>query len=391
MKNVMLGRKREAQFGLDPQISIDSSLEAKWWLAFMLQNYGGAERFRNLRDEVEQQIHQVAQSFPEPGPRRHVETIEAGITPEEFRERYYGTDTPVLIKGFYKDTRACRTWTPELFKQRYADEIVPSRINATTTTDYRTADLTMAELVDDMLNDGEFHGTGFEAVLNHNPELREDLDVPRLEPYAIPPSRKKAPLGLHRVMGRVFSTQMFMAAPRATTGWHCAGPTNLFAMIYGKKHWTLVHPRYTPFMHTVIRKDRFYFLSLLDHRISDDEVKSQGYQLYPHIPKCEAIVDAGDMLFVPSWWWHAVDNYGPTIAVAPRATGEPLRNNPLFTLMTMFDKSQWVGMWIVLRDKWPDDRFIGRSMKGWGLPERVAVPRRSRNKSSGSMGAQAQV
>lgn len=367
----MVGRKRESHFGLEPDIRIDRALEAKWWAAFMLQNFGGVERFRSLREEVEEQIYEVSRNFPKPKVHQ-VEQVTSAITPEQFHDRYYKTDTPVLIKGFYKDTKACKTWTPQMFKEKYGHEIVPSRINATTTTDYSTADLTMAQLVDDMMNDGEYHGTGFEDVLNHNPELRDDIDVPRLEEYAIPPSRRNTPLS--RLMGRVFSTQMFMAAPRATTGWHCAGPTNLFAMIYGKKHWSLVNPKYTPWMHTVVRKDRFYFLSLLDHRKTDEEVRAEGYRLYPHIPKCEVVVEEGDMLFVPSWWWHAVDNYGPTIAVAPRATGEPLRNNPLFTLMTMSDKSQWVGLSIVLRKQWPDDRFIGRSMKGWGLPSRVPVP-----------------
>jgi Cupin-like domain len=379
--------KPKNTFGIQPDLQLDAGLEARWWQAFVLQNYVGADRFAPMRQRAEDEILALSKKATKQ-PVRHVETIKSGISPEDFQARYFDTDTPVLIKGFYKDTPAVKKWTPQFFKEKYGHENVPSRINATTTTDYRSADLTMAQLVDDMLSDGEFHGTGFEAVLNNNPELRDDLHVPRLEPYAVPPSRRGGLL--HPVMGRVFSTQMFMAAPRATTGWHCAAPTNLFAMIYGKKHWYLVHPSYTPWMHTVIRNDTFYFLSLLDHRKTDEQVAAEGYRLYPYVPKYEAIVDAGDMLFVPSWWWHAVDNYGPTIACAPRAVGEPFRNNPLFSLMSTLNRAQWEALFmIVLRKSWPDDRFIGKTMRGWGLPERVAVPERKKG-SNGRPAAQPQ-
>ena len=62
-----------------------------------------------------------------------------------------------------------------------------------------------------------------------------------------------------------------------------------------------------------------YCASPIDLAKSPDVISEQGYELWRYVPKYEAHLDPGDVLFNPAWWWHWVDNTSETsIGVANR-------------------------------------------------------------------------
>jgi len=54
------------------------------------------------------------------------------------------------------------------------------------------------------------------------------------------------------------------------------------------------------------------------HRMPAEEQDQAGFPLYNVIPKYEVVLEPGDVLYSPQWWWHTVDNLGESIGVAMR-------------------------------------------------------------------------
>ena len=54
------------------------------------------------------------------------------------------------------------------------------------------------------------------------------------------------------------------------SGLHCANTTNFFYNIHGKKHWLLIHPKYSPYLKPVISKNGVFAISKLNCFSSED-------------------------------------------------------------------------------------------------------------------------
>src|SRR5262249_34593098 len=226
-------------------------------------------------------------------PRVKVEDLSA----EDFQRVYLSSNTPVVIEGMASDWEAVKTWSPLWFKEKYGDYRIPVRIksDALNDTGLLIRDMPLAELVDNIYAGGKFMGGNLEDVFNDNPGLRESLDIPTLTRYAV--SNKRAKIG---------STQLFMSGEGTRSGFHCTNGINLFVQVYGQKEWTFVSPWFGKWMYPVTRKDMFYAGTLFDWKKSFDELEQEGYSLYRYVPKFQTLLNPGDVLFSPQWWWHAV-------------------------------------------------------------------------------------
>lgn len=106
------------------------------------------------------------------------------------------------------------------------------------------------------------------------------------------------------------SSQLFISLQRGTgIPYHCAHDDNFFFMLEGKKRWTFIDPAYTFLINPYITKCRNYFMSLIGSNTLHSDENSP---LYNYIPKYEYILEKGDLLYNPSFWWHSIDNHTET-------------------------------------------------------------------------------
>jgi hypothetical protein len=104
-----------------------------------------------------------------------------------------------------------------------------------------------------------------------------------------------------------------MGGSETSTGWHCAEIQNLFLQIHGRKRWLMCAPEFTPCLDPrVVSLQSQYCHSTIDFRDPDLE----RYPLYRHAPLEEAILEPGDVLYIPPFYWHCVANLDTTIALA---------------------------------------------------------------------------
>lgn len=91
---------------------------------------------------------------------------------------------------------------------------------------------------------------------------------------------------------------------------HCAGGENMFLNIVGRKEWYFISPSYTPVIQCALSKYAAFAISEMKEEIGDD-FRSEILKDYPYmnrVPFYRTVLEEGDVLFNPSFWWHTVRN-----------------------------------------------------------------------------------
>lgn len=115
------------------------------------------------------------------------------------------------------------------------------------------------------------------------------------------------------------SYQLFMSHCIGTgTACHndLSGNYNLFFQIQGRKVWRLIDPQYTLMLYPIIPPEPSYGESLIE---TYDVQLDPKARLFQHCPHHEIVLEPGDVLLVPPFFWHSVRNLdAQTLAVATR-------------------------------------------------------------------------
>ena len=80
------------------------------------------------------------------------------------------------------------------------------------------------------------------------------------------------------------------------TGIHNEMISTINLQIEGTKKWTLIDPKFSDYLIPFFPKKNTQYCSM-----------NFGWKKLPSdlkIPHYEVLVEKGDLLFVPSWWWH---------------------------------------------------------------------------------------
>lgn len=200
---------------------------------------------------------------------------------------------------------------------------------------------TLAEVATSIRANGPLRFVVAEDVMHtRDGQLRRELDIPHWERISGWERNQHHWLRSRLFVGKVFSAQLLMQPASAFSLWHTEPGDNLFVLAHGNKTWTLAHPTYTPAMRPRVKKTTNYTGSNIDLREPDEVLRSRGFAGYLGIPKVRARLQAGDMLRVPSFWWHTVETSpdSHTIASSMRVETGPSLVAPGLLLMRLIDK-----------------------------------------------------
>lgn len=104
----------------------------------------------------------------------------------------------------------------------------------------------------------------------------------------------------------------WMGCKNSNTGWHTdIDDLSFLYVIEGKKKIQLIHPKYNKSMY----EKRIYTDGA---RWSNIDFKNIDYNKYPMFKNVEItsyILNEGDAVFIPSNWWHCVENLEDTIGI----------------------------------------------------------------------------
>jgi hypothetical protein len=263
----------------------------------------------------------MTQSVPE------VDWQSPNFSNEKFFEMYIKRPHPVVLRGFAKDIPAFGSFTVEKFIERFGDEDVLLKTPE-------------ADGVPGKVRDINTPGTylhNSEAIFVRHPELIECLQLDRVKPFGLETIQNDLPR-----IGRL-PCQVFLGRGGTGTPFHCANGYNWFFMLEGRKKWTFVDPRWLGFMFPGLNRGALYQTSAItDPNTVLDKYKS----LWRLVPRYEVILEPGDVLLNPPWWWHCIENMSSTSTAcatrwADKNSMRPLMGmghdtNRLFTHMQIF-------------------------------------------------------
>ena len=241
-----------------------------------------------------------------------VDVTYADIDADEARRLHSPGSAPVVLRGAAVNWKATNTWTLEWFAANYGDHEVP-------TDDCNPDGSTVVRDLRDCIEltrQGAGGYARFSPLLITNPELTTHLDPVQMAEMCGAPIRQ-------------LLFQLFLGGAGTRTETHCAIGNNVFVQAYGEKIWRFVAPQFGGALEPM-PTGRPYFASRAT--LHDESLDS-----HPDAPVHLVHLREGDVLLVPPFWWHQVDNPTESIGVAGRwhNLGHAFSQSAFMSLMTM--------------------------------------------------------
>lgn len=288
---------------------------------------------------------------------------------EEFTKKCMEPGKACIITGMMDDWKAMTNWRFEQFQHdpRIADGVyVGQRTTPVALTSY------VKYLKERAANETAPWVIFMSDVFDLYPELRRDYSVPDFF------SEKDDFLTSLEDDLRLDWRWIIMAAKRSGSGWHCdpANTTGWLALVQGAKLWGMYPP--SIFQIPGVKNNNY--------RKRDYDMEDAFYwwiytrpYLKSNLP-LECVQKPGDIVFIPSGWWHAVLNLEDTVSVTQNFCNKYSFRNCLVELREQADSDEgFIGKTFeqlreLHADDYPDffdeeDMDFEAPLKGQGLTE----------------------
>lgn len=232
---------------------------------------------------------------------------------------------PLVIKNALGDAESLKFFRdPQWWLKNYGDETVLC------TSPKVTGGFSIKEFFE---ANRQLYVHGATALFERRPELKQfvDSDITRL----VAPGKAGTPPSFY---------QLFMGYAAQGSTVHCAIGLNVFRQIAGRKRWYFFAPDQSPYVYPKLYENGFSATS----KTIQNHNKGKGSPWFTRIQRYTVVLEPGDVLIVPPWWWHSVENVAEdndlVIGVASRYENPwaALYNDPLKSAIT-FIKARDVG------------------------------------------------
>ncbi|MDF5721312.1 MAG: cupin-like domain-containing protein, partial [Rhizonema sp. PD37] len=283
-----------------------------------------------------------------------IDSIErrSNISYEEFVREYASVGKPVIITDVVKNWRASTKWNLDFFKSKYGSvklEVQDYNPEGEFTRETRTHEsMKIADYIDYMTG-----GAGNKLLylsnmhICYHPELWEDCE----DPIYFNNWFKRFPLELIKRFYPDFSS-VFIGFKDTSVGLHYDSrhDTTWVAVISGRKQVVMFPPDQEKYLY--------------EGRVNCFKPNFKKFPLYAQAKSVQFILDQGEILYMPSNWWHQLKNLENTIAVA---TGTLHEWDYELVCQGFLDKAPIKGHLFPLILEFP---WLGRTLSAVGLLER---------------------
>ncbi len=233
-------------------------------------------------------------------------------------EKTINVGNPVLIKEYMNDWGDFLNWTPKKLKKMYPNATirVSQGISEQMGTNMRLMRISDAVKSMKMIKnkntnsktlnckeyDQEFYYCNEDGYLLEQINKRKDFDI----------VTKKLDLSNYILK----SYAIWMGLKGSKTGIHYDKDyRNYLCQIYGKKKIYLWSPNDTKYMY---KSDKYEKCAGLSKINLWDKNNVANYPLFNKAKYIEVILNPGEIIYIPSYWWHAVENITDNLAISVR-------------------------------------------------------------------------
>ncbi len=217
----------------------------------------------------------------------------ADLSSDEFLERYYAPQRPVILIGEMRDWPALTRWTPSYLKQAVGPQTITYQGGRNSMKPYEYVK-SSREMPFDRFIDLVAGSEGNDSYMTAN-----DSDV-----------NQKALAALHQDQGLLekflsrtgyMSRGMTWIGPAGThTNLHHDLTNNLVAQVVGRKRWKLTPAADVGKMYNF----KHVYSRILD--LDDPAFDASQYPLRAAARVYDVTISPGEVIFIPFAWWHQV-------------------------------------------------------------------------------------
>jgi hypothetical protein len=229
---------------------------------------------------------------------------------------------PLLFKGAAKDWECTKQWSADFFQKFYANQeviLVGSKGLTNKENQNKFKKESLGEFIDSAKKDPKNY-LRFSRIVDTDPILRSHINVAWLEQF-----KSKVSKG-----GNMY---MFMGESGSKTDMHAATIQSLFIQVKGQKKWTIYPANERIFVDAFADRRPYYYTDANPNNENDPK-----YPLLKFSKKYEIILDEGDVLWFPAFYWHYVENLTSNIGVTYKFTDfhESFKMSKVLTILLFF-------------------------------------------------------
>lgn len=229
------------------------------------------------------------------------------VTSREFIEKFFSRKIPAIVTDATDDWGMSGRWSPEYLTSLIGSKMVSVSLSATgrfdydpsgkgTSEHYSEERMTFAEAARQVMEGagGRQLYVMQQSIPRQFPELMKDIRVPRWVPNVEHTS-------INLWFGR-----------NSVTPLHYDATNNFFAQQFGEKHFTIFAPGDSPNVYPLPIDSKMAHLSAVN-------VERPDLGAHPNYAMARPIrftVKAGELLYLPAFWWHQVSSPGISTSVS---------------------------------------------------------------------------
>lgn len=246
--------------------------------------------------------HRTEPFLLKPLPTASVDEFKSMGGAAGFKRRYFDTWLPVKLSGFAQEYGNTKSWSMARFAKTHGDVRVNVYNNHLKTNVTRRPFRDVAAAV---RREDRLYARAVGQILKSNPSLLNDI------PFDLIGRMKDTLQG--NDWDKHNATLQFFSAKRTFTQVHADVSCNFNIQFEGRKRWVFFPPSQTMLLYPFAKgNNQFYQGSFELSRIDLKE-----YPCLKYARGFETVMRPGDMLWLPSWWWHGIENLDtPSCSVA---------------------------------------------------------------------------
>lgn len=296
-----------------------------------MSSCGYTDPDNSLKHELKISLHNLAQEAKELYLDREVPRLDSPPSPLSFYRDYVAPNKPVIIHKAFDQWPALEKWNSNYFRETIGDLTVSVAVTPNGYADAITngkfvmpleRQMKMSEFLDIMDSPEKYNGVFY--IQKQNSNLTEEFSV------IISDVEKDISLGTEAFGKTPDAVNFWMGDSRAVTSMHRDHYENLYCVVSGWKKFTLIPPTDLPFVpYETYHAANYHQTEEGEYVIKDDpetgkvpwvavDAINPDLKTYPEFGKTTPIqvtVNKGEMLYLPSLWFHHVQQSHACIAV----------------------------------------------------------------------------
>lgn len=246
---------------------------------------------------------------------------------EEFAKDYLYANKPVVITDALREWKALSRWSPEFFKQEFGDMKFTLDEVSKGKSEYKgkgstAVEYTMDRFIDRVLSSTEQDPAPYfrnQILYDLFPSLKQDIEP--LPEYFLPnwlPDHYMVKY-VGEVLNRGAALELYIGGNGGAfpvLHYDGAGTHAFLMQVYGRKKFIIYPPSQEKFLYPSPEKQN---LSLLN---SIDNPDLEKFPLFAKAEPTVFILEPGEMLFIPSHWWHTTKMLTPSISISANVVNQ---------------------------------------------------------------------